>query len=840
MRAPKGEEMAIRLRTFLAIALVIVLVAGSLALAGALRKHPGPQGDGTSITPTGLDVTPVGRQVKLDDRPYGMALSPNGRMALVSNSGMQETQSLMVVDTRSGNVRQRIGFPFPKALFIGVAFGPHGHFAYASGGGTDVVHRFRVSDGRLSARRPVRLDPDESTTLFAAGIAVSPSGKRLYVANTLDGSLSIVDLTRNRVIKTVPVGHNPYGVALSPNGRKAYVSNWGESSLSVLDARSGKPITTIPVGTHPSAVAVSPSRPELYVANTDSDSVSVIDTRMDAPSGLIDLAPYPGAPVGSNPNALAPSPDGRTLYVANAGNNDVAVVQLATPKRPADRVRGLIPTGWYPTGVAVAPNGDTIYVANGKGLGAGPNRNGPNPYHEESTPEEQYIGTMIEGTLSLIPTPSPRRLDVYTKRVKKNNHFSPAARRVEPPEDSVIPRHPGDESPIKHVIYVVKENRTYDQMYGSIAKGNGDASINLFRDRAAPNQRRLARKFVLLDNTYADAEVSSDGWSWSTGANANTYTQKTWPQNYSGRYYPYDYEGTNLASAPGRRPRNSYIWDRLDQAGVSYRNFGFWAKFPGQVPQEVEESEPNLARHTNHQFPGYNLELTDSSRFRAWRDEFRRYERRGSMPAVQLVRLPNDHTAGTLPGFPTPRAMVADNDWALGRLVDVVSHSRWWRSTAIFVVEDDAQDGPDHVDAHRMAALVVSPYTRGGKVDSTFYSTVSVLRTIELLAGIRPMTQFDALATPMHNAFGSRPVLHPYEAVKPEQPLDEMNGTSAPMAAASKRWNFSREDRTPERPLNRAIWKSVRGRNSVMPTPRYSLFQPGEPEAEEGESAGDE
>jgi hypothetical protein len=427
---------------------------------------------------------------------------------------------------------------------------------------------------------------------------------------------------------------------------------------------------------------------------------------------------------------------------------------------------------------------------------------------------------MIKGTLSIVDVPDRGQLENYTRQVVQNNGFDERdkVRTGGAPDERVIPRRPGDPSPIKHVIYVVKENRTYDQMLGSLGKGNGDPSLNLFGDESAPNQRELARRFVTLDNFYANSEVSADGWNWSTAATANTYVQKTWPANYSGRGRSYDFEGGNFSTAPGADPTNSYIWDRLTRGSVAYRNYGFWAS--GAVPAVVAPTEPELAANTDTAYPGYNLGITDQVRVQEWLKEFAGYKAAGNLPAVQFVRLPNDHTSGTRPGAPTPKAMVADNDLALGRLVEAVSNSQFWLETAIFVVEDDAQNGPDHVDAHRTVALVISPYTQTGKVDSTFYSTVAMLRTMELIAGVPPLTQFDAAATPMLNAFSAKPNTKPYTAIVPQQSLTETNAASAPMAAESLALDLSAEDRADEQLLNQAIWQSVKGADSVMPPPR--------------------
>jgi YVTN family beta-propeller protein len=803
--------MSLRRGTAIAIAALAALAATVIAVAaGGLTA--GPRADGTGVTPNGWIVDPAGTQLQVGGRPYGLALSPDGGRLLLSNDG-QGTQSLMSVDTTAKSVAQTIPYTSPQALYLGVVYAPDGKRAYASAGGNNKIRTYQVAaDGSLTETAPIALPAGS----YPGGLAISADGKRLYVANDLGESLAIVDTTTGTVASTTPVGHNPYTVALSKDGTKAYVSNWGGITVSVVNATTGAPLGQVTVGTHPSALAVNPVSGNLYVANSDGDSVSVVDTASDAVTKTIDLAPYADAPVGTSPDALAVAPDGKTLYVANAGDNDVAVVDLA-----AGQVAGLIPTGWYPTGIAVSADGSQLYVANGKGLGAGPNPNGPTPYHGSS--EDQYTGSMIKGTLSFVDVPANAgQLQKLTEQVIRNDDLGQGANvRGTDAGTNVIPRRVGDPSPIKHVIYVIKENRTYDQEFGSLGKGNGDPSLNLFGDDSAPNARALQRRFVTLDNLYANSEVSADGWSWSTEATANTYDQKNWPANYSGRGRGYDFEGTNLATAAGKDPNNSYIWDRLARAGISFRNYGFWDT--GTIPAIVSPLEPELAATTDTQYPGYNLTITDQTRIAEWLKEFHGYETAGTLPAVQFVRLPNDHTAGTTPGRPTPKAMVADNDLALGKLVDAVSHSKFWPSTAIFVIEDDAQNGPDHVDAHRTIAQVISPYSQTGRVDSTFYSTVSMLRTMELIVGLPPLTQFDAAATPMVESFTNKPDLTPYTAIAPTQSLTETNGANAVMAAASARMSFGNADQAPENQLNEAIWKSVKGPHSIMPKPRHEL-----------------
>jgi YVTN family beta-propeller protein len=809
-RAWKKARHRVRRRLALAAAAGAVAVLAGAALAGLATQTAGPQGDGTGVTPNGWTVAPAGDQVQVGGRPYGIALSPDGKTLLVSNDG-QGTQSLMAVDTATRSVRQTIPYSSPQALYLGVVYSPDGKHAYASAGGNNKIRVYTVAaDGSLSEQSPFSV-PSGS---YPGGLAIAADGKTLYVANDLGNSLAILDAATGAIKSTTAVGQNPYTVVLSKDGKTAYVSNWGGDTVSLVDASSGAAKGQITVGTHPSALAINPVSGDLYVANTDADSISVVDTAGTV-TRTIDLTPYPDAPVGASPNALAVSADGKTLYAANAGDNDVAVIDL-----PAGTVAGLVPTGWYPTGLAVSSDGGELYIANAKGLGAGPNPAGPTPYHGST--EDQYVGSMIKGTISFVDVPgNAGQLQKLTEQVKQNDDFARGASVRGDKGGPVVPNRVGDASPIKHLIYVVKENRTYDQVFGSLGKGNGDPSLNLFGDESAPNSRALERQFVTLDNFYANSEVSADGWSWSTEATADTYDQKNWPANYSGRNRPYDFEGGNLATAAGRDPQNSYIWDRLSRAGISFRNYGFWAT--GTVPAVVAPTEPELASETDTQYPGYNLSITDQTRIAEWLEEFHGYEASGNLPTVELVRLPNDHTSGTAPGRPTPKAMVADNDLALGKLVDAVSHSQFWPSTAIFVVEDDAQNGPDHVDAHRTVAQMISPYSRTGKVDSTFYSTVSMLRTIELIAGLPPLTQFDASATPMTDSFGQRPDVTPYDAITPTQSLTETNTVNAPMARASTRMSFAEADVAPEDTLNEAIWKSIKGADSTMPAPIHRL-----------------
>ncbi len=794
------------------------LVLGATIAAAATYLHAGPQGDGTAITPVGYRVTPAGSQTNLGDLPLALRLSPDGKMLLVSNDG-QGTQGLQVVNPANSKIVQTIPYASPHSLFVGLAFSPDGSTAYASGGGDEQIHVYNVSGGKLSETRPVTLPATNPSgakvNMYPAGLQATADGKRLVVADHLADAASVVDLATGQA-STVAVGHTPYGVAVTPDGATAFVSNQGANTVSVLDISGVTPTvrTTVTVGTHPNAEVLDAAAHRLYVANGDSDQVSVVDTSTYQVVSTIDLAPYSNANVGTNPTGLTLSPDGHTLYVANSGNNDVDIINVTS-----GQVMGSIPTGWYPS--AVATNGSALFIANAKGLGAGPNDGPgyPNPASTAPTSPNEYVGSMIVGTLSTVRLPlSTATLADDTARVAANDGFD---------------RGTSAESrqPIKHVIYIVKENRTYDQEFGSLGKGNGDPALNLFGDESATNSRALQRSFVTLDNFYADAEVSAQGWNWSVASASNPFSEALWPANYSGRNAPYPSENGDPAIAPNRTQADSYIWDRLAASGISFRNYGFYVN---NVTNQFVAADPVLNANTDHNFRGFDLNCPENPdtfaplsatcgtpRFTEWLKEFNQYVAGNNLPTVEFVRLPNDHNAGTTPGRPTPAAYTADNDLSLGRLVDAVSHSPYWKSTAIFVTEDDAQDGPDHVDAHRTISQVISPYTQTGRVDSTFYSTVSMLRSIEDIVGIRPLTQFDTFANPMSNSFTSKPNLTPYTAVRPADAGNILNAANAPMAAQSAAQPLNQEDQIDMQVFNQAIWESVKGANSPMPAPRH-------------------
>jgi hypothetical protein len=542
----------------------------------------------------------------------------------------------------------------------------------------------------------------------------------------------------------------------------------------------------------------------------------------------------PGGPKGAIPDALAVAPDGATLYVALAGENAIAIVDVD------DRaVRGFVPTSWYPTDVQVTPDGSRLVITNANDSGAGPNRCGPlSPLEgcEEVDPATQHAGRMIKGSVQVVDVPSRGTLQEYSNAVEHNNRAQARGREK-----------PAVAEAIEHIFYVIKENRTYDQVLGDLERGNGDPELTIFGEDSAPNQHALARRYGIFDNFYADAEVTADGHNWITQATSTDYVDKTWSFNYSppvrdntrefdfGNDVPYAAE--LLASdwtitRPAAAQTVGYLWDNAYDHGVSFRDYGEYTGAGDCIePNENDKSQVTrlrpVFRTVSPTFPGFELTCSDhADRIPRWQEEFARNVEKGDLPQLTIMRLANDHTRGTTPGAPTPQAYMADNDLALGQLVDTISHSPYWKDTAIFVTEDDAQNGPDHVDAHRTLALVISPYSKRDAVDSTHYDTASMVATIEDMLSLPPMSISDARVARMWKAFTDEPDFTPYDAREPTivpfgRPGFDVNAPDAPLAEESATWNFATEDAIPEIALNEAIWKSVKGAGSRMPRPKH-------------------
>jgi hypothetical protein len=526
------------------------------------------------------------------------------------------------------------------------------------------------------------------------------------------------------------------------------------------------------------------------------------------------------------PNSVALSPDGKLLFVANANNNDVAVFDIAKPGKAQSL--GFIPVGWFPTSVRVLRDGKTLVVANGKGVTSAANPRGPFPGDARPKNLQEYIGGLMQGTVAFIPLPAEKdRATQFGTWTKTAYACSPLDASASPrgtrPEGSPIPAKVGDPSPIKNVIYIIKENRTYDQIFGDLEIGNGDPRLCLFPEDVTPNAHAIAREFVLLDNLFADGEVSADGHEWSMGAYATDFVEKFWPMSY-GHNARKKYDHPAEGRYPAAFPANGYLWNRAAEAGVSYRSYGEFCTSPRSGPILSDTNMPVLKGHIDPYYRAWDLDYPDVKRAERFIAELRRFEKDGGMPRLQVIRLGGDHTEGTKAGKHTPTAMVANNDLAFGQIVEAVSHSKFWEDTAIFVLEDDAQNGPDHVDAHRMPAFVISAYTKRKAIDSNLYSTTSMLRTMELILGLQPMSQFDAAALPLWASFQEKPDTTPYTARQARVDLDARNTKLAWGARASEKMDFSEPDKVDDIVLNEIVWRSVRGADSPMPAPTRAAF----------------
>ncbi|HNV03869.1 MAG TPA: bifunctional YncE family protein/alkaline phosphatase family protein [Vicinamibacterales bacterium] len=846
-----------RSRSFAAIFVVCALVVGA-AVASVAQRGPAPPvwpgslGKGVTLLPNGWKIQPAGRHIGVGDLPLAMAESPDGRFLVITNNGYAKP-TLTVVDLRTGEVSSRVTLDH---AWLGLAWHPDGRRLFSSGAGQTTVNEFYWASNRLTpgavyalgrdTQRPMpginRPEPVEQS--FVGGVSLSPDGRYLYAVHVLGEALTMLDLKTGLVRQTVDLGAEPYTCLVSPDGSLVYVSVWGGARVAAFDAATLDKRAEIAVGEHPNAMVWSKDAARLFVACANTNSVWVIDAAAKAATEQISIALFPNAPPGATPNALGLSPDGARLLVANADNNAVAVVDVSNAARSI--VEGFIPTGWYPTAAQFSKDGSQIYVLSGKGLTSLPNPRGPQPGVPSS--DGQYSGSMLQGSLSVLPVPDAAALAALTRTVyaltpmTSAGILAPAA----PPLVSPIPKKVGDSSPIKHVFYVIRENRTYDQILGDLERGNGDPSLCLFGEEVTPNAHAIAREFVLLDNFYVDAEVSYDGHAYSTGAYATDFVEKIWPTNYGGRGARYMSEGGGaMRNAYGNvaAPMNGYIWDACVRAGLSVRSYGEFTELepapagggPGGARKAVARV-PGLVGRIHPTYPPWDLSVPDNVRVDVWLEEFRRFEKDGGLPALSILRIGGDHTAGTRAGYPTPRAMIAENDAALGRIVEAVSRSVYWKESAIFVLEDDAQNGPDHVDAHRSPAFVISPFVKRGVVDSTMYSTSGMLRTMELILGLPPMSNYDAAATPMYNAFQATPVLTPYRARPARIDVTEKNAVNAWGAAASAAMNMAEADLCPDLELNDIVWRSVRGANHPMPPPVRAAFVralPGDDDDEE-------
>jgi YVTN family beta-propeller protein len=841
-------------RTGYALAVFLGLSSATVAGFSAQRKNEGSLDQWASAdrTPVGRPIFPLGDQTGVGSFPTNMILSANGKFLIVTNTGYRENMSVLSVAT--GKVVSQLPEGSAKSashganLYFGLAAREDGdgtELLAVSHGSADTIELVQLSpEGKLSPTRAIELPKLENPLkipLHVAGLAWSNDGSKLLAIanqshkfNDFHGSVFAYNLAAGTFDPPIQVGSFPLSIASLKDG-SVLVTNEGDRAISWLDPAK-KTILSLETGEQPSYLSVNHAGTRAYVSNSNSDTVSEIDipsrkvvkTILMRPGGL---RGYPGVtPLGS-----ALSPDDRKLYVAIADLNAVGVVDVAS-----GRVMGYVPVGWYPTSVAVSPDGTHLFVANAKGTKAA------NPNGKPVSDWGKYDLNIIEGTVSMIPTAEiALKLKALTKIVQQGNHdFQPNHGWI---------RNPG----IQHVVYIIKENRTYDQVLGDLPRANGDKSLTLFGSDVTPNQHALATRFGTFDNFYVCAEVSADGWNWSTSGEANEYTQRNVPYNYSGRGREYDFEGTNNGSSVDLDDRRDvaaspggYLWDSVLKDGLTVRNYGMFLSFDvstrpdgSQIEGKGKPDKKALVGATCLDFPRFDMRYPDSdawvklgltpakaqllsygehnesSRISTWLREFKGYVEHNNLPNLTLIRLPRDHTSGTAANMSSPRAMVADNDYAVGEVVDAMSHSPYWKSCAIFVLEDDAQSGFDHVDCHRSNVLVVSPYLHKDVVDSSFYNTDSVLATIENLLKAKPNNQYLATARLFDLFDPAAGNTSPYDAIMPSKAiLGEVNTRESYRAKDSaKLVSAFHEETAADYELNEILWRSIKGKGAALP-----------------------
>jgi YVTN family beta-propeller protein len=870
----------------LAAAVLALVIAGA-----ALAADDGRIGPSLHILNNGRHLTPYGRLVNVGNVPTGGALTPNGRFYWTVSAG-SGFNDIRIVSVKSAKVVQTI--PLPGASG-GVVIDRKGKRAYVSGlanstnletsrpnlpgGAGDVIHVFKISSsgkatetGQLPVPAPADAEPPNDFPLPSAKkigypefLDISPNGKTLVVPLNLANRAAIVDV-RSKKVRYAKVGRYPYAAAVLPDGRRALVSNETTGTVSVVDLATAKVVKTIKAGghlSHPEAI-VAPKGRRAYVTVTNKDRVAVIDTKRLKVVKNISVGNKAG--IGTNPNALA-FHKGRVL-VTEGGADLISVIDAKRLK-----VRGRIPTGRYPTDVRVSKKGTLVWLT-AKGLGTGPNPNGPDPFHsltlnQTGSENLQFLPHITDGDVGIGKFPSAKRLRSLTKAADKQ--IKPANLPKAPPAGTPI--HSG--GPIKHVFFIVRENRTYDQLLGDDGRGDGDSSLTLFGNAITPNLHALATRFPLVDHVYANSEASQQGHMWTSAANVSDHMEKSWNQisnlfgDYGARQRPLE-TGVLAVSFPPK----GFLFDQAIRDKVSFFNYGeaYAGNFPLPYPQvsllantfdkdrgpaelaaasaKFARSDFNTPGRAGDCFPnGFYIgadiltskQIYDSSlpagtdgesRTDCFRSRFATQLAAGDVPAFNYLTLTNDHTQGLSAGTRTPQAMVADNDLGTAQIIDTISHSAIWPSTAIFVIEDDSQDGADHVDAHRIPALVVSPYAKAGAVVHTRYDQVSVIRTMELILGMHPLSLNDALATPMYDAFDSTPSnIAPFDAITPAQDLNAKNPTSGPGARAASKYDFRTIDKISQRSLDRMLWHAVHGRRSAPPPPGPNAT----PETEDGD-----
>jgi YVTN family beta-propeller protein len=759
--------------------------------------------------PNQWKLTPAGSSLPLGDLPLNIAVSPSKKLLAVTNNGV-DNHFIQLFNTEGG-IKEVSKAAIAKAWF-GLAFSDDEKRLYASGGHDNTIVIFRIDKQNLTRDTVIKLGEAWGKNKIApGGIALDDATNRLLTVAREDSSLYVCNTQNLKIEKKIPLSSEPFTVVISKTLNEIYVSLWGAKRVAVFDLNTLDKKTEITVGDHPNEMILNRQQDALFVANSLDNSVSVIDLKTKKVLETLNAALYPDAPNGSTTNGLALSEDEKTLYIANADNNCLAVFEVE--KLGNSEAEGFIPTGWYPTSVRAI--GNKILVANGKGERSAPNPKGPNPFNKrDDNRHAQYIGKLFYGSLSIIDVPNDRALAVYSKLTYENTPYSKAKElNTEGEKGNPIPMRVGDPSPIKYVFYIIKENRTYDQVLSDVKGGNGATTLLHLPKSVTPNQHFIAENCVLFDNFYVDAEVSADGHNWSTAAYANDFVEKTWVTSYGGKGGSYDYEGTRQVAFP----KSGFIWDNCKRKGVTYRTYGEFA-------DDNKANYPTLEGHFCPNYSSWDMDYQDIRRERDWEHDFDSLLAINQVPRFNTIRFGNDHTSGMSKGAYSPKAAVADNDLAVGRFIEHLSNTAIWKESAVFIIEDDAQNGADHVDAHRSTAYIISPYIKRHFIDHTLYSTSSMMRTMELILGLPPMSQYDAAATPMWRAFTSKPDFTPFKAIEPAYDLNERNVADNELSRRSQYFNLTKLDAVPEREFNEVLWKAIKGLDSEMPAPVRAAF----------------
>jgi DNA-binding beta-propeller fold protein YncE len=765
----------------------------------------------------GWGITPIGKSAELGDFPLNMAVSPNGKYVVVSNDG-QSSESLQLLDAKKLLVLDN---KIVAKLWVGLTWSADSHTVYASGGNDNIIYRFDVKNNQLLIHDSIILGKPWPEKISVSGLALDDGKKILYAVTKEDNSIYIIDAVSKLAVHRIALPGKAYACLLSPDKKHLYVSCWSCNKVIDFNCETQQIDFAFSAGEHPNDLCLNKAGTVLYAANANDNTVSVIDLQKRSVIEVLETSLFANSPTGATSNSVALSDDEKTLYIANAQGNYLAVFDVSVAGN--SKSLGFIPTGWFPS--CVRTLGKEILVLNARGFSSHANPRGPNPAVKEQKvnyqmgdlqkPEGvQYIGGLFKGTLSEITEPGKEQMDIYTKVVYHNSPLdSSASSDAHGMKGNPIPRRVGSPSPIKYVFYIIKENRTYDQVLGDMKEGNGDPALVLFGENITPNQHALARNFVLLDNFYVNGAVSADGHDWSTSAYASDYMEKSWPTWYGGRGGDGDPDDERRMLTG----KGGFIWDACKKYGISYRTYG---EFTSNRKARV----PGLQDHVCKDYTPWNLNVMDTMRYAGWAHDFDSLLALDQVPQLNIFSVPNDHTSGLSMGKPTPFACVADNDLAVGLFVEHLSQSRIWNESVVFILEDDAQNGPDHVDAHRSPGYLAGGWVKRGITDHTQYTTCSMLRTIELILGLPPMTQFDAAAEPMWRCFDTVPHSEGFKAIGAKVDLFEKNTVMNEWQRKSEQLDFSAPDLAPEALLNEIIWNAVKGEKQSLPPARHSAF----------------